>query len=85
MRVKAGHAGSMATLSDSPPELLTDAEVEAFRALARENAGAALTAEEAQAVAGQLLRILATVRATARSSTVSASPVDEQALPESPA
>jgi hypothetical protein len=64
--------------------LLTDAEVEEFRALAREHAGAELTADEARAVTDQLLRVLSVVRDVAvRSSSHSFSSVDEQLLPES--
>lgn len=76
----------MATASDDRPLglLLTDAEVEAFRVLAREHAGADLSVDDAHSFAGQLLRVLAIVRdAAARSSTASASSVDGEPLPES--
>ena len=63
---------------------LTDAEVEEFRALAREHTGAELTPEETRAVADQLLRLLSLVRDVAvRGSSDSSSSVDEQLLPES--
>jgi len=63
---------------------LTDAEVEEFRILAREHAGAELTTDEARTVTDQLLRSLAIVRDVAvRGSNASDSPVDEQPLPES--
>lgn len=64
--------------------LLTDTEVEEFRQLAREHAGAELTADEARSVSTQLLRVLAIIRDVAlRSSNDSTSPVDSGALPES--
>ena len=64
--------------------LLTDTEVEELRVLAREHAHAELTPDEAQSVAGQLLRILAIVRDVAvAGSTASASSVDEGILPDS--
>ena len=66
--------------------LLTDSEVEEFRVLVHQHAGAELSAEEAQSVAGQIVRILAIVRETAgRGSNASAVPVDGGALPKSPA
>ena len=64
--------------------LLTDIEVEEFRSLALNHAGAELTAGQAQSVAGQLLRILATVRdVAARRPNASVSSVDSEALPNS--
>jgi len=63
--------------------LLTDAEVEEFCVLAREHAGAELTANEARAVVHQLLGVLSTIRAIAlRGSTESASYVDARLLPK---
>ena len=76
----------MATASDDRPLgfLLTDTEIEEFRVLAREHAGAELTPDEAYSVAGQLLRILAIVRdAVVRSSNGSDSSVDGRPLPDS--
>lgn len=76
----------MATVSDERPLgfLLTDAEVEEFRALAREHAGAELTVDEARSVSIQLLRVLAIVRDVAlRGSSGSASSVDGGVLPDS--
>ncbi len=75
----------MAGTSDdrSPRFLLTDMEVEEFRMLARDHAGADLTRDEAQSVAGQLVRLLAIVRAVAtKSSSASASSVDSRGLPD---
>jgi hypothetical protein len=64
--------------------LLTDVEVEEFRTLAREHAGAELTADEARTVVDQLLRVLSIVRDIAlRGSSDSASSVDGRPLPES--
>lgn len=64
--------------------LLTDAEVEEFRALAREHAGADLTSSEAGTVATQLLRVLSIIREVAnQGSSASASSVDEAPLTES--
>lgn len=76
----------MASAPADPPRpfILTDAEVEEFRVLVRQHAGAELTVDEARSVSGQLLRILAIVREVALgSSSASASPVDPKALPES--
>jgi len=76
----------MAHASDDRPFgfLLTDAEVEEFRALAREHAGAELTVDEAQSVAAQILCVLAIVRNVAwRHSTDSVSSVDGEVLSES--
>ena len=75
----------MAHLScqDASHLLLSDAEVEEFRVLAREHAGAELTASEARTAAGQLLRILSVVRDVAAGSSASLSPVDGHPLPES--
>lgn len=76
MRGPASH-GSVTTF-------LSDAEVEQFRVLAREHAGADLTPNEARAVAGQLLRALAIVRDVAvKGSSASASSVDGEGLSES--
>lgn len=62
--------------------LLTDSEVEEFRRLAREHAGAELTAAEATSVSAQLLRVLAIVRDVAvRGSNDSTSSVDDGPLP----
>jgi hypothetical protein len=61
---------------------LTDSEVEEFRVLAREHAGAELTFDEVRTVADQLLRVMRIVRDVAnRGSTTSASYVDDQPLP----
>jgi hypothetical protein len=63
--------------------LLTDAEVEEFRALARQHADAELTADEARAVVDQLLGVLSVIRMIAlRGSTDSTSSVDGRTLPE---
>lgn len=63
---------------------LTDAEIEEFRVLAREHAGAELTADEARTVADQLLRVLTIVRSVALGcSSVFTWPVDKPLLPES--
>jgi hypothetical protein len=71
-------------LDDRPSRLvLSDSEVEEFRALARQHAGAELTPNEARTVVDQLLGVLSVVRVIAlRSSTDSASSVDEHPLPE---
>lgn len=77
----------MAQFPDRRPigSLLTDAELEEFRVLAREHAGADLASDEAQSVAGQILRVLAIVCQVARrDSSASASSVDAGPLPESP-
>jgi hypothetical protein len=64
--------------------LLTDAEVEEFRRLARDNAGAELTTDDARKVIAQLLGVLSIIRAIAlRGSSDSTSPVDGRPLPES--
>jgi hypothetical protein len=76
----------MAATSDHRPLqfLLTDSEVEEFRQLAREHAGAELTADEARSVSAQLLRVLAIIRDVAqRSSNDSASSVHAGVLPRS--
>ena len=68
----------------SPGLLLTDAEVEEFRVLARQHAGAELTVDEGRVLSGQLLRALATVRDVALGEPrAPASPVDNLTLPES--
>ncbi|GEM_PF-3618358 len=64
--------------------LLTDAELEEFRGLAREHVGAELTVDEARSVSTQLLRVLTIVRDVGRrGSSASTSSVDGQALPDS--
>lgn len=64
--------------------LLTDAEIETFRLLAREHAGAELSVEDARFVTGQLLRTLGVVRqAQQGGSNDSDSSVDRPALPNS--
>ena len=72
------------TRSNAAGLLLTDSEVEKFRRLAREHAGAELTADEARSVSAQLLRVLAIIRdVTQRGSSDSTSSVDGVVLPKS--
>jgi hypothetical protein len=75
----------MANLVDPEPVgfLLSDVEVQEFRALVHQHANAELTVDEARSVSGQLLRVLAIVRDLASGSNDSASSVDEPVLPES--
>ena len=69
--------------SNAAGPLLSDAEVEEFRRLARDHAGAELTANDARAVADQLIGVLSIVRdIVIRSSTDSTSSVDRHSLPE---
>ena len=64
--------------------LLTDEEVEAFRALVRKHAGVELAAGEARALADQLLLVLSIIRDVALGgSSISDWPVDGRPLPES--
>ena len=66
----------------SPRLYLSDADVEEFRALVTQHAGATLTADEARSVSAQLLRVFAIVRSVALSSSNdSTAPVDEPSLP----
>jgi hypothetical protein len=70
----------MAAISARQPThpLLTDAEVEEFRALVREHAGAELAGSEARALADQLLRALSIIRdVTLRGSSISDCSVDK--------
>jgi hypothetical protein len=67
-----------------PSHFLTDNEVREFQVLAATHAGAALTLEQADTLAHQLLRLLLIVRdVTRHDSTDSTRPVDDQALPKS--
>jgi hypothetical protein len=64
-------------------QVLSDAEVEEFRALVRQHTAAELTADEARAAVDQLLDVLSVIRTIAlRGSTDSTSPVDGHPLPE---